>query len=73
MPRPAGYYWVKFSTDAQLQIALIQEDGVVWVFGEARGRYIAGEEPEIFKDQGLALEVLSGPLEPPIIPKLENL
>ena len=71
MPRPAGYYWVKFSADAQLQIALIQEDGVVWVFGEAR--WSITSEPEMFKGQGLALEVISGPLEPPIIAKLENL
>jgi len=66
MPRPAGYYWVKSATDSQLQIVLIQEDGVVWLFGENRGQYIAGEEPKIFKGQGLSLEVITGPLEPPV-------
>ncbi len=66
MPRPAGYYWVKSATDSQLQIVLIQGDGVVWLFGQDRGQYIAGEEPEIFKGQGLSLEVIAGPLEPPV-------
>jgi hypothetical protein len=66
MPRPAGYYWVKSATDAQLQIVLIQGDGVVWLFGDNHGQYIAGEEPEIFKGQGLSLEVITGPLEPPV-------
>ena len=59
MPRPAGYYWVKSATDSQLQIVLIQGDGVVWLFGENRGKYIAGEEPEIFKG-GLSLEAIAG-------------
>jgi hypothetical protein len=54
MPRPAGYYWVKSATDSRLQIVLIQGDGVVWLFGQDRGQYIAGEEPEIFKGQGLS-------------------
>lgn len=72
MPRPSGYYWVKFPGDSQLQIVLIQGDGVIWVFGEARGRYIDGEEPEIFKGQALSLEVISGPLDPPVLAKLEN-
>jgi hypothetical protein len=65
MPRPAGYYWVKSATDSRLQIVLSQGDGVVWLFGQDRGQYIAGEEPEIFKGQGLSLEVITGPLEPP--------
>jgi len=66
MPRPTGYYWVKSATDSQLQIVLIQGDRVVWLFGENHRQYIAGEEPEIFKGQGLSLEVITGPLEPPV-------
>jgi len=38
----------------------------MWLFGENRGQYIVGEEPEIFKGQGLSLEVITGPLEPPV-------
>jgi hypothetical protein len=65
MPKPAGYYRVKSATDSQLQIVLIQGDGLVWLFGDNRGQYNAGEEPEIFKGQELSLEVITGPLEPP--------
>jgi hypothetical protein len=71
MPRPHGYYWVKLPTDPQPQIVKIHEDGIVWVFGENRGRYIAGEEPEFAKGLALSLEVLAGPLMPPDIPALE--
>jgi hypothetical protein len=71
MTRAHGYYWVKFAADPQPQIVLIQGDGTVWVFGENHGQYIAGQEPEHLKGQGLSLEVLSGPLIPPEIPTLE--
>jgi len=64
MPRPAGYYWVKSATDSQLQIVLIQ--GWFGYLGTIAGQYIAGEKPEIFKGQGLSLEVIAGPLEPPV-------
>jgi hypothetical protein len=72
MPRPHGYYWVKFPTDPQLQIVLMQEDGTIWVFGKNQGQYISGEEPEFAKGQGLSLEVISGPLVAPEIPTLET-
>jgi hypothetical protein len=68
MNRPGGYYWVKFPGDEQQQIVLIQEDGVIWIFGKSCGQYVAGEEPEVFRGQGISLEVISGPLEPPSIP-----
>lgn len=70
--RPHGYYWVKFATDPQPQIVMIQGDGTVWVFGESRGQYIAGEEPEFAKGRGLSLEIVSGPLVSPKIPTLES-
>ena len=70
MPRPHGYYWVKFSTDPQLQIVLIQGDGNVWVFGENQPRRVAGDEPGSVK--GLSFEVVAGPLVPPEIPKLQT-
>jgi len=72
MPRPHGYYWVKFPTDPQPQIVMIHQDATVWVFGENRGQYIAGEEPDFAQGQGLSLEVLSGPLVPPQIPSLDT-
>jgi hypothetical protein len=71
MPRAHGYYWVKFATDPQPQIVLIQEDATVWVFGASQGQYIAGEEPEFARGRGLSLEILSGPLIAPDIPKLK--
>ena len=70
MQRPHGYYWVKFPTDPQLQIVLIQEDGNVWVFGENQPQRIAADEPASAK--GLPFEVISGPLVPPEIPKLHT-
>jgi hypothetical protein len=70
MPRPHGYYWVKFSTEPQLQIVLIQEDGNVWVFGENQPRRVAGDEPASAK--ALSFEVVAGPLVPPEIPKLQT-
>jgi hypothetical protein len=71
MTRVHGYYWVKFADDPQPQIVMIHIDGTVWVFGEPHGQYIAGEEPEHLRGQGLSLEILSGPLIPPEIPALE--
>ena len=70
MHRPHGYYWVKKPTDPQLQIVLIQEDGNVWVFGENQPQRIAADEPASAK--GLPFEVISGPLVPPEIPKLQT-
>jgi hypothetical protein len=66
MPRPHGYYWVKFSTDPQLQIVLIQEDGNVWVFGENQPQRVPGEPGSA---KSLAFEVISGPLIPPELPQ----
>jgi hypothetical protein len=70
MARPHGYYWVKFPTDPQLQIVLIQEDGNVWVFGENQPQRIPGDEPGSTKT--LSFEVVAGPLTPPEIPKLQT-
>jgi hypothetical protein len=72
MPRPDGYYWVKFAGDPQPQVVLIQEDGTVWVFGESHGQYIAGEEPDFAKGRGLSLEIIAGPLVAPDIPTLDK-
>ncbi len=55
MPRPHGYYWVKFAADPQPQVVLIQEDGAVWVFGETQAQYISGEEPEFAKGTGIII------------------
>jgi hypothetical protein len=70
MARPHGYYWVKFRTDPQLQIALIQGDGNVWLFGENRPQRVAGDEHASVKD--LSFEVVAGPLIPPEIPRLQT-
>jgi hypothetical protein len=72
MPRPHGYYWVKFAADPQPQVVLIQEDGAVWVFGETQAQYISGEEPEFARGRGLSLEIVTGPLVAPEVPTLEN-
>jgi len=72
MARPHGYYWVKFASDPQPQIVMIQYDGTVWVFGESHGQYIAGEEPEFAKGRGVSLEILTGPLLAPDIPTLDS-
>jgi hypothetical protein len=70
MPRPHGYYWVKFPAEPQLQIVLIQEDGNVWVFGENQPQRLAGDERT--SAQALSFEVVAGPLVPPEIPKLQT-
>lgn len=70
MLRPHGYYWVKFPTDPQLQIVLIQEDGNVWVFGENEPQRVAEDEPGSVKGQ--SFEVVADPLVPPEIPKLQT-
>jgi hypothetical protein len=72
MPRPDGYYWVKFAGDPQPQVVLIKEDGTVWVFGESHSQYIAGEEPDFAKGRGLSLEIIAGPLVAPDIPTLDK-
>lgn len=69
MRRAHGYYWVKFPTDPQLQIVLIQEDGNMWVFGESLPRRIPGDEPGSANTR--SFEVIAGPLEPPEIPELQ--
>jgi len=66
--KTSWYYWVKFPTEPQLQIVLIQEDGNVLVFGENQPRRVAGDEAATAK--ALSFEVVAGPLVPPEIPKL---
>jgi hypothetical protein len=69
MLKAHGYYWVKFPTDPQLQIVLIQEDGNVWVFGENRPQRAAADDPR--NPQALSFDVIAGPLVAPEIPQLQ--
>jgi hypothetical protein len=70
MARPHGYYWVKFPTDPQLQIVLIQKDGYVWVFGENQPQRFAADDPT--STRALSFEVVAGPLVAPEIPELQT-
>jgi hypothetical protein len=69
MARAHGYYWVKFPTDPQLQIVLIQEHSNVWVFGENQPRRAPGDAPG--SEKTLSFEVIAGSLVPPQIAELQ--